>query len=59
MKVQQYKHSQNQHNMTNTELLEKLQQDLRKLNTNYETHAMIERIIQAYKAEVSKDVENS
>lgn len=45
--------------MTNTELLEKLQSDLRKLNTNYETHAMIERIIEAYKAEVSKDEENS
>jgi hypothetical protein len=45
--------------MTNTELLEKLQQDLRKINATYETHAMIERIIQAYKAEVSKDVENS
>ena len=59
MKVQRYKHSQNQHKMTNTELLEKLQHDLRKLNTNYETHAMIERIIQAYKAEVSKDEENS
>ena len=45
--------------MTNTELLDKLQHDLRKLNTNYETHAMIERIIQAYKAEVSKDEEKA
>ena len=45
--------------MTNLELLETLQKDLRKLNTNYETHAMIERIIQAYKAEVSKEQENS
>ncbi len=41
--------------MTNIELLEKLQQDLRKLNTNYETHAMIERIIQAYKLSIEND----
>lgn len=41
--------------MTNLELLDKLQNDLRKVNATYETHAMIERILQAYKAEVSKD----
>lgn len=45
--------------MTNIELLEAIQRDLRKINATYETHAMIERIIQAYKAEVSKDEENS
>lgn len=45
--------------MTNIELLESIQRDLRKINATYETHAMIERIIQAYKAEVSKDEENS
>ena len=45
--------------MTPLELLEAIQNDLRKLNVNYEAHAMIERIIQAYKAQVSKDEENS
>ena len=43
--------------MTITELLDALQKDLRKINATYETHAMIERIIQAYKAQVSKDTE--
>lgn len=41
--------------MTTTELLNSLQQDLRKLNTNYETHAMIERIIQVYMKKVKQD----
>lgn len=45
--------------MNNLELLESIQKDLRKINATYETHAMIERIIQAYKAEFSKDEENS
>ena len=45
--------------MNNIELLESIQKDLRKINATYETHAMIERIIQAYKVEVSKDEENS
>jgi len=43
--------------MTNTELLEALNQDLRKLNVNYEAHATIQQIIQAYKLRIenSKD----
>lgn len=41
--------------MTNTELLKQLQQELRKLNTTYENHAMIERIIQVYMDKVSKE----
>ncbi len=43
--------------MTNIELLEALNQDLRKLNVNYEAHATIQQIIQAYKLRIenSKD----
>ena len=43
--------------MTNIELLEALQNDLRKLNVNYEAHATIQQIIQAYKLRIenSKD----
>ena len=38
--------------MTNLELLESLNQDLRKLNVNYEAHATIQQIIQAYKLRI-------
>ena len=38
--------------MTTTELIEAIQQDLRKLNTTYEAHLMIERIIQMYRNKV-------
>jgi hypothetical protein len=41
--------------MTNTELLEALNQDLRKLNVNYEAHALIQQIIQAYKLSIEND----
>jgi hypothetical protein len=41
--------------MTNIELLEKLQQDLRKLNVNYEAHAMIQQIIQNYKLRIENE----
>ncbi len=44
--------------MTNTELLEALNQDLRKLNVNYEAHAMIQQIIQNYKLRIEKDQQN-
>ena len=44
--------------MTNTELLEKLQQDLRKLNVNYEAHAMIQQIIQSYKVRIESEQDN-
>lgn len=40
--------------MTTTELIEAIQQDLRKLNTTYEAHLMIERIMQMYKNKVSE-----
>jgi hypothetical protein len=38
--------------MTTIELLESLQNDLRKLNVNYEAHATIQQIIQAYKLRI-------
>lgn len=41
--------------MTNTELLESLQNDLRKLNVNYEAHALIQQIIQSYKLRIEKE----
>jgi hypothetical protein len=41
--------------MTNTELLEALNQDLRKLNVNYEAHALIQQIIQSYKLRIEKE----
>jgi hypothetical protein len=44
--------------MTNTELLEALNQDLRKLNVNYEAHALIQQIIQSYKFRIEKDEQN-
>ena len=44
--------------MTNTELLEALNQDLRKLNVNYEAHALIQQIIQNYKVRIENDQQN-
>jgi len=44
--------------MTNTELLEALNQDLRKLNVNYEAHAMIQQIIQSYKVRIESEQDN-
>jgi hypothetical protein len=44
--------------MTNLELLEALNQDLRKLNVNYEAHAMIQQIIQSYKLRIENDQQN-
>ena len=44
--------------MTNTELLEALNQDLRKLNVNYEAHAMIQQIIQSYKLRIENKQDN-
>ena len=41
--------------MTNTGLLESLQNDLRKLNVNYEAHALIQQIIQSYKLRIEKE----
>jgi hypothetical protein len=44
--------------MTNLELIEALNQDLRKLNVNYEAHAMIQQIIQNYKLRIENDQQN-
>jgi hypothetical protein len=44
--------------MTPIELLEAIQNDLRKLNVNYEAHAMIQQIIQNYKLRIEKDEQN-
>lgn len=44
--------------MTNLELLEALNQDLRKLNVNYEAHAMIQQIIQSYKLRIENEQDN-
>ena len=44
--------------MTPIELLESLQNDLRKLNVNYEAHALIQQIIQSYKFRIEKDEQN-
>ena len=44
--------------MTQLELLEALNQDLRKLNGNYEAHAMIQQIIQNYKLRIENDQQN-
>ena len=41
--------------MTPLELLEALNQDLRKLNVNYEAHAMIQFIIKKYYSIIKKD----
>jgi hypothetical protein len=41
--------------MTQLELLEALNQDLRKLNVNYEAHALIQQIIQSYKLRIEKE----
>ena len=44
--------------MTPIELLESLQNDLRKLNVNYEAHAMIQQIIQNYKLRIENNEQN-
>ena len=44
--------------MTPLELLEALNQDLRKLNVNYEAHAMIQQIIQSYKLRIENEQDN-
>ena len=44
--------------MTNLELLEALNQDLRKLNVNYEAHATIQQIIQNYKLRIENNEQN-
>ena len=44
--------------MTNLELLEAIQNDLRKLNVNYEAHALIQKIIQNYKVRIENDQQN-
>jgi hypothetical protein len=44
--------------MTQLELLEAIQNDLRKLNVNYEAHAMIQQIIQNYKLRIENDEQN-
>jgi len=40
------------------ELLEAIQNDLRKLNVNYEAHALIQQIIQNYKVRIENDQQN-
>ena len=44
--------------MTPIELLESLQNDLRKLNVNYEAHALIQQIIQNYKLRIENEQDN-
>lgn len=44
--------------MTLIELLEAIQNDLRKLNVNYEAHALIQQIIQNYKVRIENDQQN-
>ena len=44
--------------MTNLELLEAIQNDLRKLNVNYEAHALIQQIIQNYKVRIENEQDN-
>ena len=44
--------------MTPIELLEALNQDLRKLNVNYEAHALIQQIIQNYKVRIENEQDN-
>jgi hypothetical protein len=44
--------------MTPLELLEAIQNDLRKLNVNYEAHALIQQIIQNYKVRIENDQQN-
>ena len=44
--------------MTPIERLESLQNDLRKLNVNYEAHAMIQQIIQNYKLRIENEQQN-
>lgn len=40
--------------MDNSELLTKLHEDLKKLNVNYDAHAIIQNIIATYKAQLAK-----
>jgi hypothetical protein len=44
--------------MTQLELLEAIQNDLRKLNVNYEAHALIQQIIQNYKVRIENEQDN-
>ena len=44
--------------MTPIELLEAIQNDLRKLNVNYEAHALIQQIIQNYKVRIENEQDN-
>jgi len=44
--------------MTPLELLEAIQNDLRKLNVNYEAHALIQQIIHSYKVRIENDQQN-
>ena len=44
--------------MTPIELLKAIQNDLRKLNVNYEAHATIQQIIQNYKLRIENDQQN-
>lgn len=44
--------------MTPLELLEAIQNDLRKLNVNYEAHALIQQIIQNYKVRIENEQDN-
>ena len=44
--------------MTQLELLEAIQNDLRKLNVNYEAHALIQQIIQNYKVRIENKQDN-
>lgn len=44
--------------MTPLELLEAIQNDLRKLNVNYEAHALIQQIIQSYKVRIESEQDN-
>lgn len=40
--------------MENTELLDNLHTDLKKLNISYEAHAQIQNIMQAYRQQLSQ-----
>ena len=44
--------------MTQLELLEAIRNDLRKLNVNYEAHALIQQIIQNYKVRIENEQDN-
>ena len=40
--------------MTNTELINAIEKDLRKVNANYESHAQIQSILNAYRKQVEE-----